>query len=502
MFYKRPLVYAMFSLMVTTAPAAALAEAAGSNSECRFAHRFDRLEAPAWVQERRAKRESMRQRLFSGSMGRGHTARMTRPAMPAFGAPQIPDWVAERRAQMPTMPQMPAFEAPQAPDWVTERRAQMPTMHQMPAFEAPQMPDWVAERRAQMPTMPQMPAFEAPQAPGWVTERRAQMPTMHQMPTFEAPQMPDWVAERRAQMPIMHQMPDWVTERRAQMPPMPTFEAPQVPDWVAEHRAQMSTFERPEVPDWVKEHRAQMPMSNWQTLPQVAPARPSFGAPVFGAPGWGGYGNGYGYNLPAPRGWHAPVAPAVLASVDVPPTEVVEVEAAMVEPEPVVAEIEVEVAVSAPALAPAPEAPVVTDSDADGVLDNADMCLDSAAGADVDALGCEQNAAIVLRGVNFKTNSDELTDDSVEILDRVAATLVANPDIAVEVSGHTDSDGDAVYNKDLSQRRAETVMAYLVINGVTADNLSAMGYGEENPMTGNDSPEGKAVNRRVELSRK
>ncbi|MBL3527118.1 MAG: OmpA family protein [gamma proteobacterium endosymbiont of Lamellibrachia anaximandri] len=418
MFYKRPLVYAMFSLMVTTAPTAVLAEAAGSNSECRFAHRFDRLEVPVWVQERRAERESMRQRLFSGPMGRGHTARMTRPAMPAFEAPQIPDWVAERRAQMPTMPQMP--------DWVNERRTQMPTMHQMPAFETPQMPDWVNERRAQMP--------------------------------------------------------DWVNERRAQMP----------------------TFARPEVPDWVKEHRAQMPMSNWQTLPQVAPARPYSGAPVFGAPGWGGYGNGYGYNHPAPWGWHAPVAPVALASVDVTPIEVVEevVEVEVAMPEPV--EVEVEVAMPEPvaASAPAPEAPVATDSDADGVLNSRDMCPDSSAGATVDALGCEQHVAIVLRGVNFKTNSDELTDDSAEILDRVAATLVANPDIAVEVSGHTDSDGDAVYNKDLSQRRAETVMAYLVINGVPADNLSAMGYGEENPMAGNDSPEGKAQNRRVELSRK
>ncbi|RDH84151.1 MAG: hypothetical protein DIZ78_12985 [endosymbiont of Escarpia spicata] len=454
MFYKRSLVYAMFSLMVTTAPTAVLAEAAGSNPECRSAHRLDRLEAPLWVQERRAERKAMRQSLFSGPMGRGHMARMARPAMPAFGAPQVPDWASERRAQMPTMSQMPAFEAPQLPDWVAERRAQMPTMSQMPAFEAPQLPDWVAERRPQMPTMPRMPAFEAPQLPDWVAERRAQMPTMPRMPAFEAPQLPDWVSERRGKMP---------------------------------------SFERPEVPDWVKEHRAHMPMSNWQTLPQVAPSRPYSGAPVYGVPGWGGY------NRHGPWGWHAPVAPVAVAPVDKAPAEV-EVEVAMPEPAEVeMAELEpVEVAASAPV----PEVPVVTDSDADGVLDSADMCLDSTAGAAVDALGCEQNVAIVLRGVNFKINSDELTDDSAEILDRVAATLVANPDIAVEVSGHTDSDGDAVYNKDLSQRRAETVMAYLVVNSVKADNLSAMGYGEENPVAGNDSPEGKAQNRRVELSRK
>jgi outer membrane protein OmpA-like peptidoglycan-associated protein len=141
------------------------------------------------------------------------------------------------------------------------------------------------------------------------------------------------------------------------------------------------------------------------------------------------------------------------------------------------------------------------DSDGDGVLDSADICPDSVAGAEVDGLGCEQSAAIVLRGVNFKTDSDELTDTSTEILDRVANTLIANPTVVVEIAGHTDSDADEAYNKDLSQRRAETVMAYLTDKGVIADNLSAMGYGETQPIASNETSEGKAQNRRVELVR-
>ena len=69
------------------------------------------------------------------------------------------------------------------------------------------------------------------------------------------------------------------------------------------------------------------------------------------------------------------------------------------------------------------------------------------------------------------------------------------------VAGHTDSDGEAAYNKDLSQRRAQSVVDYLAENGVERDNMIAMGYGEEQPIADNDSAEGKADNRRVELNR-
>lgn len=141
------------------------------------------------------------------------------------------------------------------------------------------------------------------------------------------------------------------------------------------------------------------------------------------------------------------------------------------------------------------------DGDNDGIVDNADLCPDTAEGVAVDALGCDDAARIVLRGVNFKTDSDELTAESLAILDGVATTLSANPQIKVMVAGHTDSDGEDAYNKDLSQRRAQSVVNYLSENGVDRDSLIAKGYGEEQPVAGNDTAEGKAQNRRVELNR-
>jgi outer membrane protein OmpA-like peptidoglycan-associated protein len=154
------------------------------------------------------------------------------------------------------------------------------------------------------------------------------------------------------------------------------------------------------------------------------------------------------------------------------------------------------------AAAPAPARPAgPPDGDSDGVADASDLCPDTATGVAVDALGCDNAARIVLRGVNFKTDSDELTAESLAILDAVSATLSANPQIQVMVAGHTDGDGEDSYNKDLSQRRAQRVVDYLAGNGVERNNLIAKGFGEEQPIAGNDTVEGKAQNRRVELNR-
>ena len=142
-----------------------------------------------------------------------------------------------------------------------------------------------------------------------------------------------------------------------------------------------------------------------------------------------------------------------------------------------------------------------TDVDQDGVSGADDLCPDTAAGASVDAFGCDDAARIVLRGVHFKTDSDELTAESLAILDGVSATLTAHPQVRVMVAGHTDSDADDAYNKDLSLRRAKSVVTYLIAQGVNHENLSAMGYGQEQPIADNDTAEGKAENRRVELIR-
>ncbi len=152
------------------------------------------------------------------------------------------------------------------------------------------------------------------------------------------------------------------------------------------------------------------------------------------------------------------------------------------------------------------EAPVDPDSDGDGVLDSMDQCPATAPGLAVDTMGCpvpevveEVPEIIVLEGVNFHTNSSLLTEDSGLILDKVVETLRMHPNLTIEVAGYTDSDGEAEYNQWLSLRRANAVMSFLVDHGVDASNLSANGYGEDQPIADNETPEGKARNRRVEL---
>jgi OOP family OmpA-OmpF porin len=76
-----------------------------------------------------------------------------------------------------------------------------------------------------------------------------------------------------------------------------------------------------------------------------------------------------------------------------------------------------------------------------------------------------------------------------------------NPSWRFEVSGHTDSDGGASYNLGLSQRRAQSVVADLVKHGIAQARLAAKGYGLTRPVASNDTPAGKALNRRVELER-
>ncbi|MGE0371134.1 MAG: OmpA family protein [Gammaproteobacteria bacterium] len=139
------------------------------------------------------------------------------------------------------------------------------------------------------------------------------------------------------------------------------------------------------------------------------------------------------------------------------------------------------------------------DSDGDGVVDSADRCPDSAAGAKVDIHGCEIKAIIELPGVNFETGSARLLPESTAILDEAAATLRKHPEIRAEVAGHTDSSGSRAFNVKLSQQRAESVMNYLVGQGVAAGNLTAQGYGPDRPEADNATAAGRAANRRVEL---
>ncbi len=140
----------------------------------------------------------------------------------------------------------------------------------------------------------------------------------------------------------------------------------------------------------------------------------------------------------------------------------------------------------------------VPDSDNDGVNDIRDGCPNTPEGAKVDDVGCAIFEG-VLQGVNFETNSSRLTESAKRILDEVAEELKHYPTVRIEVQAHTDSDGSAQYNQWLSERRAQSVIDYLVQKGISARRLIPMGYGETKPIADNSTEEGKARNRRVEF---
>ena len=106
---------------------------------------------------------------------------------------------------------------------------------------------------------------------------------------------------------------------------------------------------------------------------------------------------------------------------------------------------------------------------------------------------------IVLRGVNFAFDSAQIDAASSVVLDAAADQLNECRNVAVRVEGNTDSVGTDAYNQGLSERRAEAVRSHLVGRGVSASRLTAIGYGETHPIASNDTAEGRALNRRVEL---
>ena len=110
-----------------------------------------------------------------------------------------------------------------------------------------------------------------------------------------------------------------------------------------------------------------------------------------------------------------------------------------------------------------------------------------------------EKKAVVLEGVEFDVDKATLRPVSFTILDEVAAGLKDWPEFRVEIQGHTDSDGTNQHNQGLSNRRAESVRAYLVSKGLSASRFEAKGYGEESPIATNKTKEGKQRNRRVEL---
>ncbi len=148
------------------------------------------------------------------------------------------------------------------------------------------------------------------------------------------------------------------------------------------------------------------------------------------------------------------------------------------------------------------------DSDGDGVPDYKDKCPDTPKGVVVDQTGCApivQSAIVtsagtyIFKDVQFDTGKWSLKSSSFPILDQLADTLKQAPDLKVEIQGHTDSQGNRAYNRDLSEKRAESVRVYLIKAGVPASRLTAKGFGPDLPLTTNATSAGRAQNRRVEF---
>ena len=141
------------------------------------------------------------------------------------------------------------------------------------------------------------------------------------------------------------------------------------------------------------------------------------------------------------------------------------------------------------------------DSDGDGVPDCLDKCPGTAKGLVVDETGCVPAGFKLVTDILFDTNKWEIKPEGKAELDKGVDFLMKNPQIKVEIQGHTDSTGTASWNATLSQRRADAVKKYLVERGVPADRLMAKGYGPSNPVAPNDTAEGRAKNRRVDFAK-
>jgi outer membrane protein OmpA-like peptidoglycan-associated protein len=111
----------------------------------------------------------------------------------------------------------------------------------------------------------------------------------------------------------------------------------------------------------------------------------------------------------------------------------------------------------------------------------------------------EDGRVAISGGILFETDSAKLAPSAADLVGRLSEVMKKNPDIKVAVVGHTDSTGDYRYNLQLSERRARAMVDALAKAGVAASRLAAVGIGPLSPMAPNDTAEGRAQNRRVEL---
>lgn len=148
------------------------------------------------------------------------------------------------------------------------------------------------------------------------------------------------------------------------------------------------------------------------------------------------------------------------------------------------------------------------DKDGDKIPDSVDACPSEAETRNgfEDDEGCPDlvpdefaDLAGILEGINFDSDKDVIKSESRPILDRAVEVLQKFPSVRIEISGHTDSKGDYEHNMDLSRRRAESVKKYLIEAGVVDTRIETRGAGPNEPIATNDTSEGRAKNRRIEV---
>jgi outer membrane protein OmpA-like peptidoglycan-associated protein len=150
------------------------------------------------------------------------------------------------------------------------------------------------------------------------------------------------------------------------------------------------------------------------------------------------------------------------------------------------------------------------DNDGDTVADVNDFCPNTPGYPGGDKPGCpRKNSTVIVtkteikitQQIQFEFNRAVIRPVSFKILDEVVDVLKQNPKITLEVQGHTDNIGGAVYNQGLSQKRAESVKTYLVQHGIDSSRLTSKGYGLTRPLLPNTSEANRALNRRVQFIR-
>jgi outer membrane protein OmpA-like peptidoglycan-associated protein len=148
------------------------------------------------------------------------------------------------------------------------------------------------------------------------------------------------------------------------------------------------------------------------------------------------------------------------------------------------------------------------DRDGDGVPDRIDKCPDDKGKPEFDGCPTKSQVKVIVKQkgfelrekIHFETNKAIIKRESYPLLDQVAATLKQHMEIAkLQIEGHTDSVGPDNYNLNLSQRRAQAVVDYLVKQGVDAHRLLAKGFGRTKPIASNNTNQGRSMNRRVEM---